>query len=332
MQGPKQHSKEWYELSNKCESIGCSQIGNLYVETEYLGFKKLADKFALIRRKLKPAFEGGAACGWGTVFETVVVWYITHRLGCTVYCRDVCITNIPEVPRLRCSPDGIMKVYRTKDDTLWTVAMDRSEKVKAECVLIEIKCPYSRWLGKTIPPHYIPQVQGGLIATKKITQRGLFIDACIKICTKDELGEKPGYNTTFHKDSKRMRLQDPVAWGEIQVLEARCSNREDDIEIDYGAENNEVITKMFDAISKRELFTSLGSIMFANNGGKMDFSQRDRERIGVICFKLMDIRYHTVEPSPGFCTELNDKIRKFFEKVDLLSYTGTENTPDKTEG
>jgi len=89
-------------------------------------------------------------------------------------------------------------------------------RAKAECVLVEIKCPLRRWPKNTIPPQYEPQVLGGLIATDEVTQRGLLIDAVFKICTKDQLGEGPGYNTAFHKDSVWMRSRHPLAWGEIQ--------------------------------------------------------------------------------------------------------------------
>jgi len=316
--GPQQQTKEWYKTAD--ETIGCSQLGALFGMNKHMSVKDLADRFALIRLGKPPPFEGGAPCGWGIAFEPAVIEFINKRLGSKVLCRNTCITDIPGIQRLRCSPDGIMKVYRTKDDILWTTSMDPDAKAKAECVLVEIKCPLLRWPKPTIPPQYKPQVLGGLIATEELTHRGLFIDAVFKICTREQLGEEPGYNTAFHKDSKWMQSRYPLAWGEIQVLEKRCSKRGD--VIDYGVAENDVIEKMLDAVSKRDLSTLLVNITFANNRGKIDFHRRDMECIGIISWKLMDTNFLTVERSPPFREELINKITEFFKRVDLFSYTG----------
>ena len=302
-------SPAYHDLAKR--SIGGSQLRSLFGKDNYRTYKELIAEVVAARRGRSEPFSN-KFCGWGIAFESVVVAYISRRLACQMYCCNQCIINVPGIPCFRYTPDGIGKVYRTTTGGLWTTAMRREERASADCVLFEIKCPVLRWPKSTVPAKYEPQVQGGLIATEGLTRRCVFVDAMFKLCAETDLGDMPGYNTAFHGDTGWMCSRTPLAWG---VLEVYCEQGSVGAPVDYGAMVIDTIEDILCRISTRELTTSLASISFAD-GVEVKYPRHNMACIGVIPFKLMDIRFVTQERSPFFGVELREKIEQFFRDVD----------------
>ena len=135
---PEQRSKEWYEMrKNKLTASSlASAIGHCHFQSR--------DELILSKIEEKP-FEPNPITEWGVKYEDVAIMFYEELYNVKILDFG-CIPH-PEFDAFGASPDGIC------DDT------GNDEYIAR---MVEIKCPPKRKFTKTVPPHYLMQVQGQL--------------------------------------------------------------------------------------------------------------------------------------------------------------------------
>ena len=135
---PEQRSKEWYEMrkTKLTASSLASAIGHCHFKTR--------DELILDKIIEKP-FEPNPITEWGVKYEDVAIMF--YEEICNVNVLEFGMIPHPNFEAFGASPDGIC------DET-------GSENHIAR--MVEIKCPPKRKFTKTVPPHYLMQVQGQL--------------------------------------------------------------------------------------------------------------------------------------------------------------------------
>ena len=106
--------------------------------------------------------------------------------------------------KVTCSPDGYFQ------------ALDGS------IVLLEFKCPFKRKIAvhKT-PAQYRDQIQTGLALSGESVTKGLFVDACFRMCSLSQLGMNLAHNAIPHGGViHKTKTPFPRAWG-ICILESK---------------------------------------------------------------------------------------------------------------
>ena len=109
----------------------------------------------------------------------------------------------PLYGKVTCSPDGYFQ------------ALDGS------IVLLEFKCPFKRKIAvhKT-PAYYRDQIQTGLALSGESVPKGLFVDACFRMCSLSQLGMNLAHNAVPHGGViHKNKTPFPRAWG-ICILES----------------------------------------------------------------------------------------------------------------
>ena len=137
-----QRTPEWYAQSKKL--LTASEFSNI------LGTPRSVAVLALQKAAPVSNTNSGSACSttmmsafdWGIRFEPVVKQILENMWTCEI--AEVGRFIHPTDPRLAASPDGI--ILKAADTT-------------RSCRLIEIKCPVSREITKTIPFDYWCQMQ-----------------------------------------------------------------------------------------------------------------------------------------------------------------------------
>ena len=135
---PEQRTKEWYEMRKDklTASSLASAIGHCHFQSR--------DELILGKIEEKP-FEPNPITEWGVKYEDVAIMFYEELFNVSVL--DFGLIPHPEFTAFGASPDGIC------DDT------GNDEYVGR---MVEIKCPPKRKFTKTVPPHYLMQVQGQL--------------------------------------------------------------------------------------------------------------------------------------------------------------------------
>ena len=135
---PEQRSKEWYEMRKDklTASSLASAIGHCHFQSR--------DELILSKIEEKP-FEPNPITEWGVKYEDVAIMFYEELYTTKVV--DFGLIPHPEFVAFGASPDGIC------DDT------GNDEYVAR---MVEIKCPPKRKFTKSVPPHYLMQVQGQL--------------------------------------------------------------------------------------------------------------------------------------------------------------------------
>ncbi len=139
-----QRSEEWFR-----------QYGQVLTASEFSAlFQQNKKRKDLAMSKANPHHEFGAsfrhacpsdelsATGWGIRFEPVVKQLLEHHDKCSIY--ELGRLSHSSNPHLAASPDGIVEK-----------AVDPRQVGR----LVEIKCPYSRQIGREIPSDYWIQMQ-----------------------------------------------------------------------------------------------------------------------------------------------------------------------------
>tara|TARA_B100000686_G_C16775258_1_gene967989 strand:- start:804 stop:1934 length:1131 start_codon:yes stop_codon:yes gene_type:complete len=135
---PDQRSKEWYEMrKNKLTASSlASAIGHCHFQSR--------DELILSKIEEKP-FEPNPITEWGVKYEDIAIMFYEELYHVKVLDFG-CIPH-PKFDAFGASPDGIC------DDTGNDDYIAR---------MVEIKCPPKRKFTKTVPGHYLMQVQGQL--------------------------------------------------------------------------------------------------------------------------------------------------------------------------
>ena len=135
---PEQRTKEWYEMRKDklTASSLATAIGHCHFQTR--------DELILGKIEEKP-FEPNPITEWGVKYEDVAIMFYEELFNVKVL--DFGMVPHPEFEAFGASPDGIC------DDT------GNDEYVAR---MVEIKCPPKRKFTKSVPQHYLMQVQGQL--------------------------------------------------------------------------------------------------------------------------------------------------------------------------
>ena len=135
---PEQRSPEWYEMRKDklTASSLASAIGHDHFQSR--------DELLLSKIEDKP-YEANPITEWGVKYEDVAIAFYEELNNIKIL--DFGMIPHPTFAAFGASPDGIC------DDT------GNDEYVGR---MVEIKCPPKRKFTKTVPPHYLMQVQGQL--------------------------------------------------------------------------------------------------------------------------------------------------------------------------
>jgi hypothetical protein len=235
---PEQRSKEWYAI--KQTTIGGSEIATILEMNPFRSLKMLiAEKVGI------GGFEGNIATRWGTMFE-----HITKKWTELILKLDEDIQEAGSIEgviqRQRYSPDGLSVVKLKCADGTYDYFI----------VLFEFKAPFSSLPNGKIPHHYMPQVQTGLLNIP-LTDIGIFINNCYRICPLEQLDFESDYNEEFHagdfkKRKSGMKKYTPLACGLICFYQTKeefdklydymgyssDSDADNDIKIDIDIDND----------------------------------------------------------------------------------------------
>lgn len=147
-----QRSAKWYEERKK--RISASDVASA------IGCNKYKSCLSLVIDKLLGSeFKGNKATEHGQKYEPVAIEKFVRQTGYTVF--EVGLVEHPVHKWLAGSPDGVC----------------------AENALVEIKCPLSREIQHSVPPHYMPQIQ--------ICMESCNVDRCFFIQLRPEMDGKP---------------------------------------------------------------------------------------------------------------------------------------------
>ena len=135
---PEQRSAEWYEMRK--EKLTASALADALDK----GHFQSRDELILSKIEEKP-FEPNPITEWGVKYEDIAIVFYEELYNVKVL--DFGLIPHPEFDAFGASPDGIC------DDTGNDKYLGR---------MVEIKCPPKRKFTKTVPPHYLMQVQGQL--------------------------------------------------------------------------------------------------------------------------------------------------------------------------
>ena len=198
--GLQQRSAAWVKARQ--HSVGASEISAL------TGASPFETPTSLVHKKLHPPdMSKNVACAWGKLFEPFARAYLEWEHHIQVFGNTISLNLAKDHPlygKVTCSPDGYFQ------------ALDGS------IVLLEFKCPFKRKIAvhKT-PAQYRDQIQTGLALSGKSVTKGLFVDACFRMCTLNQLGMNLEHNSLPHCGVIHItKIPFPRAWG-ICILESK---------------------------------------------------------------------------------------------------------------
>ena len=174
-------------------TVGASEISAL------TGASPFHTPASLLHKKLHPPdlSKNIVACAWGKLFEP-----FAQRVGNTISLNLA--KDHPLYGKVTCSPDGYFQ------------ALDGS------IVLLEFKCSFTRKIvvHKT-PAYYRDQIQTGPALSGELVTKGLFVDACFRMCSLNQLGMNLAHNARPHGGVvHKTKTSFPRAWG-ICILESK---------------------------------------------------------------------------------------------------------------
>ena len=183
-------------------TIGASEISAL------TGASPFDTPASLLHKKLHPPdLSKNIACAWGKLFEPFARAYLEWAHNTHVFGNTISLNLAKDHPlygKVTCSPDGYFQ------------ALDGS------IVLLEFKCPFTRKIAvhKT-PAYYRDQIQTGLALSGELVTKGLFVDACFRMCSLSQLGMNLAHNARPHCGVvHKTKTPFPRAWG-ICILESK---------------------------------------------------------------------------------------------------------------
>jgi hypothetical protein len=279
------------------ETIGGSEIAILFMGKVFNTTRE-----DLIQRKINgPNNEQSPeACLWGSFFEKYIRLYIQKVCNMDIIGHDICIRD----GAFRYSPDGIGVITREVDGS--------------KVVLVEIKCPFTRIPDGLIPKNYKLQIWTGLVATEGLASYGLYVDAAIRKCRIDDIGNTPEYDRNYHcRDSKQFGK--PVAWGLIHIYSK--NERSADRIIDFGNAMRPVFKNLLKNLSTGKRVAKLEYIKFADGTPDItedgiDGDTQSLYHIGSLGFKIMRVVMRKLDPAPLFKDRVYTKIDTFQQDLE----------------
>ena len=189
-----QKSAEWAKARQ--ETVGASEISVL------TGSSPFETKETLISKKICPAdMSKNVACTWGFLFEPIVRSYFQEKYSVKVFGHTMSLNlakGHPLYGKVTCSPDGY---FSYKDESI---------------SLLEFKCPYKRKIAVyQIPRQYADQIQTGLALSGTSVNKGLFVDACFRMCSFKQHSSKEIHTNPY---SSYMEFENDDHWDEWDFL------------------------------------------------------------------------------------------------------------------
>ena len=225
---PEQRSKEWYEMrkSKLTASSLASAIDHCHFQSR--------DELILDKIIEKP-FEPNPITEWGVKYEDVAILFYEELFNVKIL--DFGMIPHPNFEAFGASPDGICDETGSEDHI---------------AIMVEIKCPPKRKFTKTVPSHYLMQVQGQLEVCDlnecdffqvKIEEYESYEDYCKDIFEIDgniqtgrtHLNYPKGVVVTYKKDEKLSYQYFPLnkTDEEIKKITEDFKNKENVFEIKY---------------------------------------------------------------------------------------------------
>ena len=135
---PDQRTPEWYEMrKNKLTASS-------FADALGKGHFKTRDQ-SLLDKIIDPPFESNPITEWGVKYEEVATRFYEYLTGASIF--EFGLIPHPDFPAFGASPDGICDI----NSPLHLIGR-----------MLEIKCPPKRKFTKSVPPHYMMQMQGQL--------------------------------------------------------------------------------------------------------------------------------------------------------------------------
>ena len=195
-----QRTAAW--VNARQHTIGASEISAL------TGASPFETPASLLHKKLHPPdLSKNIACAWGKLFEPFARAYLEWEHHTNVFGNTISLNLAKDHPlygKVTCSPDGYC------------------QDLDGSVVLLEFKCPFKRKIAvNKIPAYYRDQIQVGLALSDELVTKGVFVDACFRMCSLSQLGMNLAHNSMPHGGVvHNTKTPFPRAWG-ICILESR---------------------------------------------------------------------------------------------------------------
>ena len=246
--GLRQRSEAWVKARQ--HTIGASEIAALTRSSPF------DTPSSLLHKKLHPPdMSKNIACAWGKLFEPFVRQYLELEYHTQVFGHHISLNLAKDHPlygKVTCSPDGY---FKTLDGSI---------------VLLEVKCPFKRKIVvfKT-PAQYRDQIQTGLALSGELVTKGLFVDACFRMCSLNQLGNNLLHNASPHGGVvPKTKTPFPRAWGICLLSSSQKITPNQAAPLDLGTTTSQA---MFERVM---LGISSGVIKLAYGGVRVVFDQR----------------------------------------------------------
>ena len=198
--GLQQRSAAW--VNARQHTIGASEIAAL------TGASPFDTPASLLHKKLHPPdLSQNIACAWGKLLEPFARAYLEWEHHTHIFGNTISLNLAKDHPlhgKVTCSPDGYC------------------QDIDGSIVLLEFKCPFKRKIAvNKTPACYRDQIQTGLALSGELVTKGVFVDACFRMCSLHQLGMHLAHNARPHGGVEhKTKTPFPRAWG-ICILESR---------------------------------------------------------------------------------------------------------------
>ena len=308
-----QKSAEWVKARQ--ETVGASEISVLTGSSPY------ESKGTLISKKMSPTdMSKNVACTWGFLFEPIVRRYFEQKHSVKVFGHTLSLNLAKDHPlygKVTCSPDGYFS-YKGKP-----------------IVLFELKCPFKRKIaGSQIPRQYIDQIQTGLALSGESVNKGLFVDACFRMCSFKQLGIGLEHNPLLnggvvHRTQKLTAMACSVC---LLHSTEKLFKTQTKI-LDLGATKS---TAMFEEIMRRisskkiianpcSSYMEFGGVDFEDECDFLkrlsketftkEWSANSYKPVAFFAWKLLDITEIWVTKQPNFLESIQESVNTFHENL-----------------
>ena len=292
--GAAQGTAKWHEIRKY--TIGGSSLATI------IGANKYESLESFLLARINGAFKTSPAIQWGSTFEQVIKSYI-ERTEHTRIVYDDAICS----PRECCtySPDGLAVIH-------------------GKIVLLEFKCPYSRFPRAGVPDYYLPQILMGL-DTFHCAEYALFIEAVFRYCEFDKYDARDYHDQI--NDTDKMAAFDPQARGALcfnaHDPEHELANIYDVFDYDL-ARVQEVQEEVFEEYTRGNLDCEIfwGDSAITEARAYLD----PDTGVGILAWKLLFAKKKRVDRVAGYIDQHYDKIQR---AVSILREVGELPTRER---
>ena len=308
-----QKSAEWVRARQ--ETVGASEISVL------TGSSPFETKETLISKKIWPAdMRKNVACTWGFLFKPIVRRYFEQKHSVKVFGHTMSLNLAKDHPlygKVTCSPDGY---FSYKDESI---------------VLLECKCPYKRKIAvNQIPRQYADQIQTGLVLSGESVEKGLFVDACFRMCSLKQLGLGLEHNPLLNGGVvHRTKKPSALACGVCLLHSKEKLFKTQDKILDLGATKS---TAMFEEIMRRisskkiianthSLYIKFGGVDFEDESAflkrmskekfEKEWPENSYKPVAFFAWKLLDITNIMTTKQPNVLESIQEAVNTFYENL-----------------